>query len=408
MTIQNWKDSTPRAAQQQREGWWTCRRFQHGYSILCLGTSVPRKTAKSTVGLQKNGSRDIFHARWSSENPGWKLKKQLYGRRKAAKKFNEFVVSATVGLGFKQCPEQPTLIRRPGTTLIFELHQDDFYISGSNVELAWLQENLGAKLKLKPAEPIGPGSQRGYLRATRTRVDADTIHIAPRETYIKNVLDIFGLGDNKCKPLPTPVVQTRQKTDEDEPREGEEDGRAYHRCVGIVRHLLKYRPDMAIAVYEVSKTLASSGDADLRRLRRLGRYQLGTQKLGIMIRKSNHPKHFDAFTDAHWSGFTINRKSTSGGILKIGSATLREFTKGQSCQTLSSGESEYHAAVTTMAEALHLQRFLEFLGMSVKLRLRIDSTAARGIIQRQGCGPLKHIGTRPPWLQGRKVNGNQE
>ena len=36
----------------------------------------------------------------------------------------------------------------------------------------------------------------------RTRIDADTIHIAPHETCIKNVLDILGLGDNKCKPMP--------------------------------------------------------------------------------------------------------------------------------------------------------------------------------------------------------------
>ena len=199
--------------------------------------------------------------------------------------------------------------------------------------------------------------------------------------------------------MPTPIVQTRQKSDEDEPRLGEKDRRAYHRCVGILRHLLKYRPDIAFAVHEVSTTLASPRDADLRRLRRLGRYLLGTQKLGIMRRKSNDPEHIDAYTDADWSVDSINRKSTSSGILKIGSATLREFTKGQSCQTLPSGESEYYAAVTTTAEALHVQRLLEFLGMPVKLRLRIDSTAARGIIQRQGCGPHKPIEARLLWLQ---------
>ena len=82
---------------------------------------------------------------------------------------------------------------------------------------------------------------------------------SPRETYIKNVQDILGLGDNKCKPMPTPIVQTRQKSDEDEPRLGEGDRRVYHGCVGIFRHLLKYRPDIAFAVHEVSKTPASLG-----------------------------------------------------------------------------------------------------------------------------------------------------
>ena len=41
-----------------------------------------------------------------------------------------------------------------------------------------------------------------------------------------------------------------------------------------------------VCLYEVSKTLASPGDADLRRLRRLGRYLLGTQKLGIMYERA--------------------------------------------------------------------------------------------------------------------------
>ena len=147
------------------------------------------------------------------------------------------------------------------------------------------------------------------------------------------------------------------------------------RCVGILRHLLKYRPEIAFAVHEVSKTLASLGDADLRKLRRLGRYLLGTQKLGIMIRKSKDSEHIDAHTDADWSGDSIYRKNTSDGILQMGSARLRGFTKGQSCHKLSSGESECHAAATT-AEALHLQRLLEFLEIPVKLRLRIDSTAS--------------------------------
>ena len=227
------------------------------------------------------------------------------------------------------------------------------------MELAWLQEHLGARLKLKPA-------QHSYLRARRTRVDVDTIHIALRETYIKNVVDVWGLGDNKCKSMPTPIVQTRQKSDEDEPRLGEGDRRAYHRCVSILRHLLKYRPGIAFAVHGVSKTLASPGEAGLWRLRRLSRLFLG---------------HTEA-----WHHDTEEQR-----ILNILMHT--EFTKGQSCQTLSSGQSEYDAVVTTTQEAL-LQRFLEFLGMPVKLRLRIYSWAARGIIQRQGCRLLKHIETR--------------
>ena len=149
------------------------------------------------------------------------------------------------------------------------------------------------------------------LRATRTRVDADTIHIAPRETYIKNVLDILGLGDNKCKSMPTPIDQTRQKSDEHEPTFGEEDRRAYHRSIGIS---------------DISESTAQTSLLQSMRSARHW-FLLGTQKLGIMIRKSKDPEHLDAYTDADWNGDSIDGKSTSGGILKIGSATMREFTK---------------------------------------------------------------------------------
>ena len=36
------------------------------------------------------------------------------------------------------------------------------------------------------------------------------------------------------------------------------------------------------------------------------------QKLGIMIRKSRDPEHLDAFTDADWSGDSIDRKEYFG------------------------------------------------------------------------------------------------
>ena len=95
-------------------------------------------------------------------------------------------------------------------------------------------------------------------------------------------------------------------------RLGEEDRRACNRCVGLLRHFLKYRPDKAFAVHEVSKTLASPGDADLRRLRRLGKYLLERQKLGIMVQKSRDSGHLDSCTDADWSGDSINRKKRFG------------------------------------------------------------------------------------------------
>ena len=256
------------------------RAVQHRYSILCLDAENAYFHAEEDEDVHCWPPKEWvqrYHSRGGRvDNPWWKLKRQLYGRRKAAKKFKEFVVTATDGLGIEQCPEQPSLFRRPGTTLIFECHHDDFYVSGSSVELPWLEENLGARPKLKQAEPLGPGSQYSYLRRERGLTRTPT---PPLETYIKNVLDILGLVDNKCKPMPTPIVQTRQKSDEDEPRLGEEDRRAYHRCV---RHS---QTSLEVPTRQHSQSTRSARRSHPPEL----------QKLGIKMRKeSNDPEYLDA------------------------------------------------------------------------------------------------------------------
>ena len=156
-----------------------------------------------------------------------------------------------------------------------ELHQDDFYVLGNNVELGWLQEHLGA------------------AQAEASWTDGSRI-----------------------------AVQL--------PPSDESKGRRWHHphCSTWDLHQESLRAswDIAFAVHEVSKSLPSPGDADLRRLKWVGRYLLGTREVGVRIRKAHDTEYLEVYTDADWSGDPISRKSTSGGVLKIGLTTLREFT----------------------------------------------------------------------------------
>ena len=80
----------------------------------------------------------------------------------------------------------------------------------------------------------------------------------------------------------------------------------------------------------------------------------------------------------------------------------REFTKGQSRQTLSRRESEYYAVVKTTAETLHLQRLSGIFGNAdeAPIENRFES-GSRHHSEAKGCGPLKHIETRLMWLQAK-------
>ena len=59
-----------------------------------------------------------------------------------------------------------------------------------------------------------------------------------------------------------------------------------------------------------------------------------------------------------------------------------------------------------MSEALGMRASLEFCsGKRVHLKARTDSSAARGMMHRQGLGKAKHIQTRFLWLQEVSKNG---
>ena len=71
----------------------------------------------------------------------------------------------------------------------------------------------------------------------------------------------------------------------------------------------------------------------------------------------------------------------------------------QSTISLSSGESEFYAIVRAGSIGLSLQAMLADWGLNVGLRIRSDSSAARGTTQRQGLGQARHVQTRYLWVQ---------
>eukprot|EP00253_Pinus_taeda_P017227 PITA_17227 len=64
------------------------------------------------------------------------------------------------------------------------------------------------------------------------------------------------------------------------------------------------------------------------------------------------------FTDADWAGSPTNRKSTSGGIFSIGSATVSWYSRKQRSMALSSAKAEYMAASLAACEAIWMRKIL--------------------------------------------------
>ena len=81
-----------------------------------------------------------------------------------------------------------------------------------------------------------------------------------------------------------------------------------------------------------------------------------------------------------------------GGILKTWSSTQASIAQ-------SSGEAEYYALVRAASESLGMQSLMRDMGWGAKIRLLVDSSAAKSIASRTGLGKLRHLEIKFLWLQ---------
>ena len=83
-----------------------------------------------------------------------------------------------------------------------------------------------------------------------------------------------------------------------------------------------------------------------------------------------------------------------------GEHVIHFWCKMQDRIALSSAEAELKSVCKGYAELIHMRNVVEFLrGAAPSLVSNTDASACRGIMLRQGSGPVKHLSIRQLWVQ---------
>ena len=112
-----------------------------------------------------------------------------------------------------------------------------------------------------------------------------------------------------------------------------------------------------------------------------------------------------SYTDPEWAECRRSAKSTSGGIITLGSHMIKSYSRQQKVIALSSAEAELYAMVAASAETLAIIAYAADLGMSIGGEVYADSSAALGITQRIGIGKVRHLRTQGLWVQETRISG---
>ena len=173
----------------------------------------------------------------------------------------------------------------------------------------------------------------------------------------------------------------------------------YQSLAASLNYFALDRLDIMYAVKELMWKLGNPNEDDLQKLKRVARYLIVNPRLVMQFPWQPLTDTLKVYTDADHAGCLRTRKSTSGGAVVWGQALLKAWSRTQTLIALSSGESELAAVTKAAAEALGIQSVLSDFGVSVKIEIHSDATAAIGICKRQGLGRVRHLATADLWVQ---------
>ena len=158
----------------------------------------------------------------------------------------------------------------------------------------------------------------------------------------------------------------------------------YEAVVVRANHLAQYRPDIQFAVTELCRQMVSPKIGDFERLRRFARYLLGKPRFIMKYDFQLETDCLSVLSDSSWAGCKTTRKSTSGGLIMVGTHFVNSYAKTQASIALSSGEAEVIAMLRAGSEAVGLMNVAVDLGINVTwARMYVDAAAAIGIAQRE-------------------------
>ena len=265
------------------------------------------------------------------------------------------------------------------------------------------------KFEAKVKGRIGPGKGDGKVVRVLNRMIEWTdagIRYEADQRHAEIIITELGLVEGS-KGVSTPGVATNQKeSGEDEGELNEELRRAYRGLVARANYLAQDRADIQFAVKELSRGMSKPTEGNWKALKRLGRYLLGRTRCVILYtRQSRGDRGIFTQSDTDYAGCIKTRKSTSGGIIKLGHHVVKTWSTTQSVIALSSGEAEYYGLVKATSHSLGMQAIAKDMGIDVNIFVYTDSSAAKGIASRRGLGKMRHIEVNQLWLQDKVAEG---
>ena len=239
-------------------------------------------------------------------------------------------------------------------------------------------------------------------------MDDEHIHIQQNPRHFDKLFEVVGVR-NAMNPKKVPCHELMCEVDDTAALTSDKATR-YRSAVGVLLYLASDLVECAFTIRGLAQHMSAPTERSWMMLKHLCLYLVSVrnQSLRLGVRESGlwySPCNDDGlvlelFSDSDWAAHKGHRRSVSSGIICFNGCLLLATSRTQRVIALSSAEAEVHAAVSTTCDGLLLRVCLEFCtGERVRLKIILDNSAAKQVMQRSGVGRIRHLSCRILWIQ---------
>jgi hypothetical protein len=206
---------------------------------------------------------------------------------------------------------------------------------------------------------------------------------------------MHAMRESLCVCMPRKTSRSASEHCEKLTKEGTplDQGIPYAELVGALLYLsVMTRPDIAFAVGGLSRFMSSPTVEHWNAAKRVLRYLVGTQRLGIVYRKGE--SRAVAYGDSDFAGDTDTRKSRSGVVIIKNGGALTWVSRMQSTVATSTCDVQCISGAEAVKHALWVRRLLgELEGQIYPMTVYCDNQSALVLMTKSmmGFSKRKHV-----------------
>jgi hypothetical protein len=279
-----------------------------------------------------------------------KLSKSLYGLKQAPRQWNLALNHQLENLGFTRLVSDEAIYiqHKDNNITIITIYVDDMLIIGNSKDnITKFITSLNARFKLKHLGSIGYIIGIKVVRDRKQR----TLSLSQRQ-YIIDIAKRFAVTDKAY--FKTPMDSTFHS----QCHTSYPTNHSYPEAVGSLMYaMIGTRPDIAFAVGHLCRFMSKPTEAHWKAAIRVLSYLFGTKDMVLQYGPGDKEPNEEliGYSDADYANDLMDRKSTTGYIVKYYNGAISWASKRQHRVARSTTEAEYIALSSAAAELLWLR-----------------------------------------------------